>query len=219
MSETIFAKGSPAARVCEHLHTHAGVLLSRRDLANLLQIVPGAVDAAIEPAVVAGWVVSAHDADTGRYWKAGPNMRALQVAGAVVAGAPTVKAAQAPALRAPTLAAPPAKQRRNPRLPRLDMTNLVVTKGEPPPVAQARKGSTMHDPLFDKLAQDGDVIKGIAVAYRGSLSKAVQTYLDYRPALKAKSAILVRTIDANTIGLWRVPRTDFPGRKSSLKAA
>jgi hypothetical protein len=205
--------GSPVHRVAHMLRTEPAATLSRRAIATKLNMTERQVDTFLEPGVVAGWLVVGNDVDLGKVDHLGAKGLDAQPAPARTAPA------SAPALRAPTLAAPPAKQRRNPRLPRLDVTTLVVTKGEPPPVAQARKGATMHDALFDKLTQDGDVIKGIAVAYRGSLSKAVQTYLDYRPALKAKSAILVRTIDADTIGLWRVPRTEFPGRKSALKAA
>lgn len=208
--------GSPVHRVAQMLITEPGATLSRGAIATRLNMTARQVDAFLEPGVMAGWLVVGNDSDTGKFYHLGP-----KAPGAIARpAAARPQPASTPAPTAPAAPAPaPAKKRRNPRLPRLDMTHLVVTKGEPPPVAQARKGSTMHDPLFDKLAQDGDVIKGIAVAYRGSLSKAVQTYLDYRPALKAKSAILVRTIDADTIGLWRVPRTDFPGRKSAFKAA
>ena len=216
MSETIFAKGSPAARVCEHLHTHAGVLLSRRDLANLLQIVPGAVDAAIEPAVLAGWVISAHDADIGRYWKAGPKLQPLApssrpqptaIAPAIAATIAAATARPAPAAQAP--AKPATKYGpRKPAMPQLELATLTVSADVPLPMpAIAMKGQTKHDALFNSLTADGMSVTGIPIDYQAALLKATQAYLSHHPEIKAVSQLFVRKLDDATCGIWRVART------------
>lgn len=53
-------------------------------------------------------------------------------------------------------------------------------------------------------------VRGIPRAYYGSLGKAAQTYLKQRPKLAAKSRLLVRSIDGNHIGVWRVAKEGAP---------
>lgn len=211
MPDFPFEKGSPAARICAHLCDHDGAKLSRRDLANLLQIVPGAVDAAVEPAIRAGWITSAHDADIGRCWQAGPNLRPL----AAVGRTPTEEqATKRPATAAASADAPaatkPAKRylpRRKP-MPSLDLASLTVSATVPLPMpAIAMRGQTKHDALFNSLTADGMSVTGIPIAYQAALLKATQAYLNHRPSIKAASQLFVRKVDDATCGIWRVARS------------
>ena len=215
MAEINLEPGSPAARLAAHFKANPEAVLDRRGVAAFLLVASSFVDTAVEPGVVAGLITVGTTPELGRVWRAGPRLQHW---------AQAAEAAEKPA----AVKRPTARGGRRERLPVLAVAQLTVAKGAPPPVAQARKGATLHDPVFDLLTEDGHYIADIPIAYRGSMSKAVQVYMDHRPELKAKSAILVRTIDAKTMGLWRVSRAEFKLRgyaeegqtkRKSLRAA
>lgn len=193
MFNTILEPGSAAERLVTFLRANEGEQLTRRDAALKFGIAPGAVDKALEPAVLAGLATMAHDTNDGRIWRAGPLLARRTDAQPEPAAKPA--------------AFPRAK--RGPRMPPLDAATLKVSCGLPVPVAQARRGATLHDAVFNLLRKDGDCVLNIPIGYRGSMAKSVQTYMDHRPDLKAQSAILVRTVDDKSIGLWRVSRAEF----------
>lgn len=101
-------------------------------------------------------------------------------------------------------------------LPPLQLAALRVAKDVPMPTGAGRsqKGQTRHDPVFDTLTADGMSVTGIPKAYYGALCKATQAYLKARPALAAKSVLLVRTIDDRTIGVWRMAKAAAPATKA-----
>ena len=196
MADINLEPGSPSARLAAHFKANPDTVLDRRGVATFLLVTSAFVDTAVEPGVVAGLITVGTVPELGRVWRAGPRLQHWAAPDQPVTKTAAVKRTN-------------GRGGRRERLPVLDVAQLTVLKGAPPPVAQARKGATLHDPVFDLLAEDGQHIAGIPVSYRGSMSKAVQAYLDHRPELKAKSAILVRTIDTKTIGLWRVSRAEF----------
>lgn len=196
MADITLEPGSPSARLAAHFKAHPDTVLDRRGVAAFLLVASAFVDTAVEPGMMAGLITVGTTTELGRVWRAGPRLQHWT---------PPAQPADKPvAAKRPT-----ARGVRRDRLPVIDVAQLKVATGAPPPVAQARKGATLHDPVFDLLTEDGQHVAGIPISYRGSMSKAVQVYMDHRPALKANSAILVRTIDSKTIGLWRVSRAEF----------
>lgn len=100
--------------------------------------------------------------------------------------------------------AKPARGGVRKQLPPLKAEGLKVIKGPPPEiVGRCMRGQTKYDALFDALTADDMGIGGIPAMYKASLKTAVQTYVEHRPALKP-SILVVRNIDADTIGVWRV---------------
>ena len=196
MAEITFEPGSPSERLAAHFKANPDAVLDRRGVAAFLLVASAFVDTAVEPGMMAGLITVATTAELGRVWRAGPRLQHWTPSPVPAAKLLAVKTSN-------------ARRARRERLPVLDVLQLKVATGAPPPVAQARKGATLHDKVFDLLTEDGQHVADIPIGYRGSMSKAVQVYMDHRPALKAKSAILVRTIDAKTIGLWRVSRAEF----------
>lgn len=194
MADITLEPGSPSARLAAHLKANPEAQFDRRSVAAFLVVAGAYVDTALQPAITAGLVTVGSTPDLGRVWRAGPRL-----AHWTLPNQPATKPA----------AAKPGKGRRRERLPLLDPASLKVGTGAPPPVAQSLKGATRHDATFDLLTADGMHVLGVPMAYRGSMSKAVQVYMEQRPALRATSAILVRTVDAKTIGLWRVSRAEF----------
>lgn len=94
------------------------------------------------------------------------------------------------------------------QLPPLKADGLKVIKGPPPEiVGRCMRGQTKYDALFDKLTADDMGIGDIPAMYKASLKKAVQTYVEHRPALKP-STLVVRHIDADTVGVWLVAGKD-----------
>ena len=200
MSDITLDPGSPSARLVAHLKNNPDTVLDRRGVASFLMVASAFVDQAVEPGVLAGLITVGTTAEMGRVWRAGPRLQHWT--------AP-------PAKPAPEKRAPGSGGRRD-RLPPLDVAQLTVGKGTPPPTAQSHKGATRHDAIFDLLTEDGQHVPNIPIAYRGAMSKAVQAYMAHRPELKAKSAILVRTVDSKTIGVWRVSRAEFKLRGFAL---
>lgn len=90
------------------------------------------------------------------------------------------------------------------QLPPLFGAELRVDRRPLPKSTRSDKGVGKYDSLFDRLMQDGDSIHPIAKLYRAALSNAAGGYLQNRPHLAAQSRFLVRPIDDDHIGVWRV---------------
>ena len=213
MAETTLEPASGAERFVLHLRAHPGLKADRFAVAKVLGISATVVDAVLLPAVDLGLVTVAADPDLGRCWRAGPRLDNWRPAGAPITATP---------------AAQPAKATRGGRrniLPPLQVSKLHVAKDKPLPFASVEsKGRTRHDAVFDQLRADGMSVTGIPVAYRGALAKAVQTYVEQRPALKAASHFTVRVVDGETCGIWRLARDKAatlpgPGRKTQAAIA
>jgi hypothetical protein len=201
MPEIVLESRSASERFALHLRAKPGAY-DRDAVAALLSIAPGAVDKALQPGVEAAVITIANDADLGRVWRAGPRLAEWKLA-------PSPAAEKAQAEAAPK---PAAKTRRGgPRmsLPPLNVEKLAVSAVMPlPQPLISRRGESRHDKLLNTLTADGMSVTGIPIAYQPSLLKAVQTYLDGRPALKATSALYVRRMEGSEelIGIWRVAR-------------
>lgn len=169
--------------------------LNRSAAAVLLQIAIGAVDPQLQPGVTAGLLTMFNDGEFGRCWRAGPRLAhwvADPVRGQTALGK----------------TAPPARdpRRKNQHLPALDINKLPTVTGPAPIGRLAAKGTTKHDALFDSLTADNLGKTGIPKAYMGALMKAAQTYLMQRPAIKAASVLLVRSVSDTHCGVWRVAK-------------
>jgi hypothetical protein len=201
MPEIVLESRSASERFALHLRAHPGQY-DRHAVSALLGMAPGAVDKALQPGVDLAVITIANDADMGRVWRAGPRLAEWKLAPS--------PAAQAQAEAVPK---PAAKTRRGgPRLslPPLSIEKLVVSAVTPLPQPMiSRRGESRHDKMIDTLTADGMSVTHIPIAYQASLLKAVQTYLDGRPALKATSALYVRRMEGSDelIGIWRVART------------
>lgn len=212
MAEINLEVGSAAYRFALHLLAKPADY-GRHAIAQLLSVVPGAVDNLLQPAVEQGVVTIGANADQGgRVWRAGPRLSMWQ----------STNGARPQAIRLPAEAAAPAAptkpadkvERRGgsqPPLPRLDLDKLKVSTTLPLPAAHlSRKGATRYDGLLDKLTADGmSVSGGIPLAYQSALMKAAVAYLQARPPLKATSTFYVRRLEdkPEEIGVWRVART------------
>ena len=193
---------SPSHRTGLYLATHPGISLPRPDVASLLGIAPGAVDRALMPAVDQGIITMANDGHDGRVWRAGPRMQ--QWVSSLKDQPP------APAAR-PVATAAASTRANKPRghLPPLDLGAVkVVTDAPMPPNRITRQGHTRYEALLDKLTADGMALTGIPIDYRGALTKSIAVYLKARPTLAATSGIVMRTLDAKTVGLWRMPKAE-----------
>lgn len=211
MAEITFESRSGAERSALHLRARPGEY-DRHQVAAVLGIEPGAVEAALQPAVDAAVITIANDGDAGRVWRMGPRMGAWKLAAAPAAAA--------------TADNPPARKTarggRRQGLPPLKLDAVKVSTGLPLPALRlSRKGESKHDKLLGTLTADGMSVTGIPVAYQASLLKAVQTYLDSRPELKKTSALYVRRLedDEEHIGVWRVSRTGSQAMACSRIAA
>jgi len=213
MAEITLEPGSAAHRFALHLLAKPADY-GRHAIAPLLGVAPGAVDSLLQTAVDQGVVTIGANADMGgRVWRAGPRLAVWHASagGRPVALRPATEAA-APAAPAAADATKPAPRKSGPgsRLPRLDTAKVQVSTTAPLPNSLiSRKGTTLYDALLDKLTADGmSVAGGIPAAYQASLIKACATYLQARPALKARSVLYVRRLESNPaeVGVWRVAR-------------
>ena len=210
MPDIALEPGSGAERFVLHLQAHPGEY-DRHAVAALLGVAPGAVDSALSAAVDQALVTIANNADLGCVWHAGPRMAGYK---------PALRDVQVPA--APH--APASTTRRGGKrevLTRLKLDALKVSADIPLPAPNiSRRGESRHDRMLDTLTADGMSVTGIPVAYQAALAKAVQTYLEHRPELKAKSALYVRRMDDDDqhIGVWRVARqADAAQQKTGAK--
>jgi len=197
MPETIIEVDEPSGRIAMWLRANPGKHLDRAAAAGRLQIAIGAVDPQLMPGVEAGLLTVFTDGEFGRGWRAGPRLAHWQPDALRTAAKAT--AAHAPA--------PSKPKRARVSMPPLDVSKLPTVSG-PPPVgrADAIKGTTKHDAVFDSLTADNMGRTGIPKAYLGALMKAAQTYLAFRPDIKAKSVLVVRVTGNSTCGVWRMPR-------------
>jgi hypothetical protein len=190
MPDIALDPGSPAERIALFFLSNPDEALARADVAAKLSIAPGAVEAAMEPAVTAGLITIANSVDLGRVWRAGPRLKHWN---------PQPQLSEQPK---------PKTSRGGKRrlLPVLKVASLQVSHDLPCPGTRfCRPGSTRHDDLFDTLTADGMSVTGIPAAYTAALMKAVQGYVKGRPNLK-ESRLLVRRIDDETCGVWRVAK-------------
>lgn len=216
--------GSPSARVMAELAKDVERSFSRSDIATLLSIAPGAVDRALEPGITGGMITVANDADHGRVWRAGPRLKieagkapaAAPAAAQTAFGQPAAKPAETPKPAKKTSSNKPHS------LPPLDLSKIPLLKDSAPPKARRmQKGATRYDSLFAEMEADGTARVGIPKAYMHSVQGAVKTYLAARPTLAAKSVFIVRSIDDNSFGVWRLAKTDPQAMqfRHKLKAA
>lgn len=227
MPDITLEPGSPSERIALHLVKHPGVELTRADVARLLGVAPGAVDAALQPGTGLGLITCFNNADEGRCWRAGPRLGNWQVPGSTPAPAPAARTAPALVPAAAAAGAAPKKKRGGQmhRLPPLQLSLLKISTDLPlPPVTGfCARGRTKYDADLDTLKTDGMSLTGIPLNYRGALKKAIDMYLEQRPALAAKSVLVVRTVDDESIGVWRVakgtPGTERVGGRPKVKKA
>lgn len=211
MPEITLEPGSGAERFALHLRGNPGEY-DRHSVAALLGIAPGAVESALQPGVDLAVITIANNGDIGRVWRPGPRLPAWKLAGSEAAAPKAASAMTA-------LARKSNRGGRRNILPPLKLDQIKVSAEVPLPVpAISRPGEGRHDRMLDTLTADGMSVTGIPAAYQASLAKAVQVYLNCRPALKASSALYVRRMedDAEHIGVWRVAR---PGADVPAKAA
>ena len=208
MPDIAIDPGSAAERIALFLQRNPDEALARTDIATKLSIAPGAVEAALQPAVMAGLVTIANSGDVGRVWRAGPRLKLWQPQ-------TTDKPAAWPA------SARGGKRR---LLPLLKVAELEVAADVPvPPTRIGLRGTTRYDQVFDLLTADGMSVAKIDVAYMPALMKALQVYLAGRATLKAQTTWVVRRIEGtNTCGVWRLakqqPAAVVPARKVARAA-
>lgn len=227
MPDITLEPGSPSARIAQHLVNNPGIELTRGDVARILAVAPAAVDGALQAGTGLGLITCFNSADEGRCWRAGPRLGMWQQQGTKPAAAPAAPAARTQPALVP--AASPEKKKRGrqqTRLPPLQLSLLKLSDAVPlPPVTgMCAKGRTKYDDQLDALKTDGMSLTGIPSQYKSALKKAIDTYLLSRPALAAKSVLVVRTVDDETIGVWRVPKgtpgtQKVGGRPPAKKAA
>jgi hypothetical protein len=178
----------------------------------------------LQPGISLGLITVFNDADEGRCYRGGRMLASWSI---TMSRAQEQPAPSSPPPPSGASAQPAKKERRGgPRkiLPVLKLEALKVEQGRPLPAPKglAAKGLSKYDAIFDALKADGLAVTGISAEYKSGLQKAVQTYVDSRPALKATSVLVVRDIDGATIGVWRVakgtPGTRGVARKSGNSA-
>lgn len=190
MAEITLEPGSPSERIAAHFKDHQGGILTRRAVATLLEITPALADTALQAGIGLGVITAYNDGELGRCYKAGPRLQFW--------AAPAAAAS----------AKPVGRGGKHKHLPLLQLSLLQVAKDLPLPAVAGRsvKGTTKYDAVLDKLSADGTVITGIPLEYKAALKKAIQSYLQARPALANKSVLVVRDVDEATVGIWRVPK-------------
>lgn len=203
MPEITLETGSPSERVVLFLRANPGTTLTLRAVTTLLQITPAQVTHALAPGVSLGLITAFNDADEGRCWRAGPRL-------GMWGGPPATDGAAAATRPAPALV-PAAKKARGgmgKRLPPLQLSLLKVSNDLPlpPSTGLCSKGVTKYDTQLDALKADGMSVTGIHSSYKSAIKKAIDTYLQSRPTLASKSVLVVRSVDDQTIGIWRVPK-------------
>jgi hypothetical protein len=208
----LFLRANPDAR------------LSQRAVTTLLQITPAQVNEALQAGVGLGLITAFNDMDEGRCWRAGPRLGMW--GGAQAADAPPAAARPAPTLVPPAPAAKKGRGGLGRRLPPLQLSLLKINNDVPLPSATGlcAKGHTKYDAQLDLLKADGMSLTGIHPSYKSALKKAIDTYLLSRPTLAAKSVLVVRAVDDQTSGVWRVPKgtpgtQKVGGRPAAKKAA
>ena len=198
--------GSTAHRVCSFFADNPDETLTKDDLCAKFDMarpsIPGLLDRAFRARYIR---LSAPDQYT-----AGANIN--QFTGQVEA--PASAPAPAPQLQEQNAsAADPANEsapaavvkatnrsggRRN-SLPPLDVSQVAVHTDIPLPSTATKPGQGRYVELFERLTQVGMSVQ-LPIVYRGAVGKATVTYCQRtRPGRK----LAVRTIDANTIGIWR----------------
>ena len=216
--------GSPSERIALHLAANPGAELTRADVARLLGVAPAAVDPALQVGTGLGLITCFNSADEGRCWRAGPRLANWRQPGSK----PMARTAPAPEASSAAAAAAPVKKKRGgqqQRLAPLQMSLLKLSSDAPlPPVTgMCAKGRTKYDAQLDVLTADGMSLTGIHPSYKSALKKAIDTYLLSRPALAAKSVLVVRTVDDQSVGVWRVakgtPGTQKVGGRPARKVA
>ena len=183
-TETDIALDGPAASAAKFFKANPDEVLARDDVSAKFSLTPGAVEQALRPAVAAGLVSVANSSEHGRVWRAGPRLK----------------------FWTPDAPKPQRRGGLRLKLPPLDLKKIKLSKDLAVPRYLSVKGTTRYDGLIDALTADGMSQTGIPRAYGAAISKAVQTYLKNRPELAATSALLIRRIDDETVGLWRVAR-------------
>jgi hypothetical protein len=187
---------SAAGRVAQFIKSHPDAVVDRTLLKTMLGVAPAALDKLVQPAIDAGLITAAHDGDLGRIWRAGRLLKDWQPAGAPIAPKTTSPGATA-SVRGGT----------RKHLPELQAGLFKIAKDLPLPTSIWReKGKTKYDHVLDPLTEDGMSATGIPMDYYAAIAKAVQSYLAYRPELANTSKLVVRKIDGQTCGVWRVKK-------------
>lgn len=227
MPDITLEPGSPSERIALHLVNNPGAELTRADVARLLGVAPAAVDPALQAGTGLGLITCFNSADEGRCWRAGPRLSNWRQQGSTPAPPPAARTAPALVASAAPEVTPTKKKRggQMQRLAPLQLSLLKVAADIPLPqgTGMCTKGRTKYDAQLDVLTSDGMSITGIHPTYKGALKKAIDMYLQSRPALAAKSVMVVRKVDDQCIGVWRVakgtPGTQKVGGRPARKVA
>lgn len=192
--------GSLAQRVCTFLHTNRDEELSRVDIAQKFDCSPNSIDSAPEKALQNQILSRRNCADQGcMVFFAGPKMTEYDPGKAPMPPSPDRTASAAANTTLRTLG---KQTRKRTQLPELDVDAIAVHYDRPLPdkAHPMRRGANKYAELLAKLDRV-NASATLPVAYRGTLQKAVVKHTKDQPDSTAKW--VVRTVDADTIGIWR----------------
>lgn len=212
--------GSAAHRVCSFFADNPEETLTKDDLCAKFDMarlsIPGLLDRAFRARYIR---LSAPDQYTAgdnidqftrqadapsadQVTDAAPVQAPAPVAPPVAAPAPQVQEQATPAAApapSPTIKTTSRRGGRRNALPPLDVSQVAVHVDIPLPTNATKPGQGRYVELFERLTEVGMSIQ-LPIVYRGAVGKATVTYCQRtRPGRK----LAVRTIDANTIGIWR----------------
>lgn len=174
--------GSLADRLVTWFRNNREEELMRSDIAQKFEVLSNSIDASLAPAIANRMIDRAKCGDSGAtVFRAGPN----------IDQAPRSLPASKTTLRGGTRT----------RLPVLDMNSIQVRyDAKPPDPSDCKRGANKYGELLERLDKAGASIQ-LDILYRGAIQKAVQKHAKDHP--KSGKKFLVRTINDQTIGVWR----------------
>ncbi len=210
--------GSAAHRVCSFFANNPGETLTKDDLCVKFDMARPSVPGLLDRAFSARYIrLSAPDQYTagdnidqfaGQAEAPATALATARVAASVQTPAPIAHTVAAPAPQvseqtasaaAPALKPTSRRGGRRNALPPLDVSALPVLQGLPVPSMANKPGQGRYVELFDRLTEVGMCVQ-LPIAYRGAVGKAAATYCQ---RTRQGRKLAVRTVDANTIGVWR----------------
>lgn len=185
--------GSLAHMVCAFLHANRDEELTRADIAQKFACAPGSIDSALAPAIEHKVISRRDDKAQGCFvYLAGPQMPNYNPGNAAATEAEANKRPTTHRVKSGT------RQTRQ-ELPAPDISQIVVAYDRPMPTGRA-KGTSKYTQLFATLDRVNASFTLPAI-YKDALSKAISSHVRANPDNPARFA--VRTIDAETVGVWR----------------